>query len=208
MKLLCAMLLPLALAYSAAAGMENFDEVKPGALPAGWTSGVTGDGESHWEVVPEATSPSPANVLKQSGAAKYCWCVNTNVSLKNGLLEVRFKPMFGTEDESGGLIWRFQNAGNYYVARANALENNVTIYKTVNGVRTEYGRTRMRVTVNQWHTLRVDFSGPHFTVAFDNDFALAWDDDTFAGPGNVGVWTKADSTTLFDDFHWDEKPGN
>ena len=187
-------------------GVENFDGVQPGALPKGWAAGVTGEGKADWQVVADTNAVSAPNVLKQSGTAKFCWCVNTNLSFKNGRLEVRFKPLAGTEDKAGGLIWRFQDGDNYYVARANSMEDNVTIYKTVKGVRKEYGRTKMRVTPNEWHVLRVEFGGPHFTVAFDNEFALAWDDDTFTNAGHVGVWTKADSVTAFDDFHWDMGP--
>ena len=94
---------------------------------------------------------------------------------------------------------------NYYVARANALEDNVTIYDTVNGRRTERKRTSMKVASNQWHTLRVDFQGNHFTVTCDGRKAIEWDDNTFKDAGNVGVWTKADSVTSFDDFSYGAK---
>ena len=80
-------------------------------------------------------------------------------------------------------------------------ENNVTIYHTINGVRKECGRKAMKVASNQWHALRVDFHGPHFKVTYDGKPALQWDDETFKNPGAVGVWTKADSVTLFDDFN-------
>lgn len=113
---------------------------------------------------------------------------------------MKFKPISGGEDQAGGLVWRLKDANNYYVARANALEDNVTIYYTVNGRRTEKKRAQMKVASRQWHTLRVDFQGRHFTVTYDGKTALAWDDDTFKDAGKVGVWTKADSVTLFDDF--------
>lgn len=106
----------------------------------------------------------------------------------------------GKEDQAGGVIWRAKDSNNYYVARANALEDNVTIYHTINGRRTEKKRTNMKVASNQWHTLRVDFERTRFTVTFDGKKALEWDDSTFKDSGKVGVWTKADSVTLFDDF--------
>lgn len=187
-------------------GAIDFDRVKPGALPNGWLGGVTGDGQSRWAVVEEETAPSPGHhALKQSGVAKFCWCVQTNVSLQNGFVAVKFKPLSGKEDQAGGLIWRWQDGDNYYVARANALEDNVTIYHTIKGVRKECGRAAMKVASNQWHTLRVDFQGPHFNVTFDGQPALQWDDETFENAGAVGVWTKADSVTLFDDFRWSSK---
>ena len=90
-------------------------------------------------------------------------------------------------------------------SRANALENNVTIYHTIKGKRTEKKRTKMEVASAQWHTLRVDFNGNHFIVTFDGKKALEWNDDTFKDAGKVGVWTKADSVTLFDDFAFGSK---
>jgi hypothetical protein len=188
------------------AGTVDFDGVKPGDLPAGWLGGVTGNGQAQWAVVEDSTTPSPRHhALKQSGVAKFCWCVQTNVPIQNGVVEVKFKPLSGKEDQAGGLIWRWQDGDNYYVARANALEDNVTIYHTIKGVRKECGRAAMKVASNQWHTLRVDFQGPHFKVTFDGHRALRWDDETFKNAGAVGVWTKADSVTLFDDFRWMSK---
>jgi hypothetical protein len=113
---------------------------------------------------------------------------------------VKFKPVAGKEDQAGGLIWRFQDKDNYYIARANALEDNVAIYYTIDGKRTEKKRIGIRVTSNQWHSLRVDFKDNDFVVTFDGKEALEWKDDTFKQAGKVGVWTKADSVTLFDDF--------
>src|SRR5207249_4788810 len=77
------------------------------------------------------------------------------------------KPIAGKEDQAGGVIWRLQDANNYYIARANGLENNVAIYHAIKGKRTEKKRTNMKVVLGQWHTLRVDFNGSHFTVMFD-----------------------------------------
>jgi hypothetical protein len=183
-------------------GLVTFDDVQPGQLPPGWRAGVTGAGQARWAVVEQADAPSRPNVLEQSGEAKFCWCVRTNLLLQDGFVEVKFKPVSGKEDQAGGLIWRWQDGDNYYVARANALENNVTIYHTIRGVRTEKGRASFDVAAGRWHDLRVDFHGPHFVVTFDGRTALTWDDDTFKNAGAVGVWTKADSVTQFDDFRW------
>ncbi|HWD20691.1 MAG TPA: hypothetical protein VHB20_15590 [Verrucomicrobiae bacterium] len=208
MKAVAALFVFCLVSLSAWAGLENFDSTPVGSLPPGWVGGVTGEGQADWRVVVDTNAPSAPHVLQQSGSAKFCWCVNTNLSIKNGRLDVRFKPISGRDDKAGGLIWRFQDCSNYYVVRANAEEDNITIYKTVQGVRREYGRTKMKVLPNQWHTLRVEFAGPRFTVAFDNEFALAWDDDTFINAGAVGVWTKADSVTAFDDFRCDDAGAN
>jgi 3-keto-disaccharide hydrolase len=183
----------------------NFDSFKVGEPPPGWTATKTGTGQAKWTIEKDDSAPSKPNVLKQSGQATYPVCVKDDTNLKDGFVEVKFKPVSGKEDEAGGLIWRAKDSNNYYVARANALEDNVTIYDTVNGRRTERKRAAMKVAPNQWHTLRVDFQGSHFTVTFDSKKALEWDDQTFKDSGKVGVWTKADSVTLFDDFSYGSK---
>ena len=185
---------------AAAAETVNFDKAEAGNPPAGWTATQTGSGQAKWAVVEDATAPSKPNVLRQSGEATYPVCLKDDSSLKDGFLEVKFKAISGREDQAAGLVWRAHDANNYYVARANALENNVTIYHTINGRRTEKKRTSMKVPANQWQTLRVDVQGNHVTVSLNGQKALDWDDDTFKDAGKVGLWTKADSVTLFDDF--------
>jgi hypothetical protein len=183
----------------------NFDTLKVGAPPPGWTATKTGTGEAKWTIETDDTAPSKPNVLKQSGQATYPVCLKDDTNLRDGFVEVKFKPISGKEDQAGGVIWRAKDSNNYYIARANALENNVTIYDTVKGRRTERKRANMKVASNQWHTLRVDFRGSHFTVTYDGMKAIEWDDQTFTDAGEVGVWTKADSVTLFDDFNYNGK---
>jgi hypothetical protein len=198
--------LPLTVVGVAAAlTTVNFDNVPAGGAVAGWTPTHTGTGQAKWAVVADDTAPSKPNVLKQSGQATYPLCLKDDTSLKDGFVEVKFKPLSGKEDQAGGLIWRAKDANNYYVARANALEDNVTIYHTINGRRTEKKRANMKVAKNQWHTLRVEFQGSHFTVSFNGQKALEWDDETFKDAGKVGLWTKADSVTVFDDFSYGSK---
>ena len=195
----------IALASAILAETVNFDNLKTGAAPAGWTATKTGSGEMKWTIESDSTAPSKPNVLKQSGQATFPICIKDDTNLKDGFVEVKFKPISGKEDQAGGLVWRVKDSNNYYVARANALEDNVTIYDTVKGQRTERKRTNTKVSSNQWHTLRVDFQGSHFTVTFDGKRAIDWDDAKFKEAGKVGVWTKADSVTLFDDFAYGPK---
>ena len=200
------LILPIAIVGLAALGATvNFDNLPVGTAPAGWTATRTGTGDAKWTVEKDDTAPSKPNVLKQSGQATYPVCIKDDSNLKDGFVEVKFKPISGREDQAGGLVWRAKDANNYYVARANALEDNVTIYHTVNGRRTEKKRTSVKVAPNQWHTLRVDFQGSHFAVTCDGKKAIEWDDDTFKDAGKVGVWTKADSVTEFDDFSYSGK---
>ena len=189
----------------AAAQTANFDDLKTGVPPPGWTATKTGTGAATWTIEKDDTAPSKPNVLKQSGKATYPVCIKDDSNLKDGFVEVKFKSISGKEDQAGGIIWRAKDPNNYYVARANALEDNVTIYHTINGRRSEKKRTNMKVAPNQWHTLRVDFEGNRFTVTFDGKKAIEWDDNTFKEAGKVGVWTKADSVTLFDDFSYGGK---
>jgi hypothetical protein len=198
--LFAAVLSTIVLASPVFADTADFDKAETGKPPAGWTATQTGTGQANWAVVQDDSAPSRPNVLKQSGVATYPVCIKDDTSLKDGFVEVKFKPISGKEDQAGGLIWRARDSNNYYVARANALEDNVTIYHTINGQRTEKKRTGMKVASNEWHTLRVDFQGKHFTVTLDGKKALEWDDETFKEAGKLGVWTKADSVTLFDDF--------
>jgi hypothetical protein len=183
----------------------DFDKDQVGKAPVGWTATQTGSGAAKWLVVEEGTAPSKRNVLKQSGVATYPVCLRDDSNIKDGFVETKFRTLSGKEDQAGGLAWRAKDANNYYVARANALEDNVTIYHTINGRRTEKKRTNLKVAPNEWHSLRVDFQGSHFTVMFDGKKAIDWDDETFKDAGKVGVWTKADSVTMFDDFRYGAK---
>ncbi len=186
----------------------NFDDMKTGSPPPGWTATLTGKGEAKWAVVADDTAPSKPNVLKQSGEGTYPLCFKDGTSLKDGFVEVKFKPVSGKEDQAGGVIWRCQDKDNYYIARANAAEDNVVLYKTVKGKRSSldivghkggYG-VKEKVASGQWHTLRVEFAGNKFTLLFNGKKLFEVEDTTFTEAGKVGLWTKADSVTIFDDF--------
>ncbi len=178
----------------------SFDQDSPGALPAGWRAGVTGRGSPQWAVATDATAPSTPHVLKQSGSGTFPWCVRTDASFADGHVEVKFKAVSGREDQAGGLVWRFKDGDNYYVARANALEDNVSLYYTQNGRRNTLKYVDAPVPGNTWHTLRVAFSGNRMRVILNGKAYIEMEDAHFAEAGAVGVWTKADSVTLFDDF--------
>jgi hypothetical protein len=197
------------LAAAAASGATiHFDNARTNAAPTGWVATNTGTGNPKWSVEKDDTAPSKLNVLKQSGEATYPLCIKDDPSLKDGFVEVKFKSVSGVADQAAGVIWRFQDPDNYYICRANALENNVVLYKTVKGKRSSLpivGRKEgygvdTTVAKGQWHTLRVEFAGNRFTVLFNGRKLFEVEDDTFKAAGKVGVWTKADSVMLFDDF--------
>jgi len=178
----------------------SFDTDTPGTLPAPWEQGVTGRGTPRWAVRQDPSAPSAPNVLQQSGTGTFPWCVLRDSSLENGFIEVKFKPLEGREDQAGGVVWRWKDGDNYYVARANALENNVSLYYTERGSRKTIKYVDAPVAGNMWHTLRVEFSGTRIRVILDGVARIELDDSHIVGAGAVGVWTKADSVTLFDDF--------
>src|SRR6266478_6021144 len=129
----------------AAAETVNFDDMKTGAPPPGWTATQTGKGSAKWTVEKDDSAPSKPNVLKQSGQATFPVCLKNDTNIKDGFVEVRFKPISGKEDQAGGLIWRAKDSNNYYIARANALENNVTIYHTIGGKRVAFKSINTKV---------------------------------------------------------------
>jgi hypothetical protein len=193
-------------AATAHAETITFDADRPGTPPAGWTCGSTGGGTPIWKVEADSGAPSGPNVLKQSGKAPFPWCVRQGTAVTNGTVEVKFKPLSGREDQAGGLVWRWKDGDNYYVARANALENNVSLYYTERGRRLTLKYVDAPVAANTWHTLRVEFQGTQIRVALDGKTYIELSDSHISGAGAVGVWTKADSVTVFDDFSYQAGP--
>lgn len=190
----------MGVAMNSSAETFDFDGDVPGALPTGWEQGVTGRGAARWAVEADNSAPSKPNVLKQMGSGTFPWCVRTKTAIANGFVEVKFKAISGKEDQAGGVVWRWKDGNNYYVARANALENNVSLYYTEAGRRTTIKYVDAPVPPKVWHTLRVEFSGKRIKVALDGKTYIEVEDPHISGAGAVGMWTKADSVTAFDDF--------
>jgi hypothetical protein len=202
----------LAMGAAAMAETAKFDADATGKAPTGWTQAKTGKGDPKWTVEEDPTAPSRSKVLKQSGRATYPLLLKNATSLKDGFIEAQFKALSGSEDRAAGLVWRAKDADNYYVVRANALEDNVVLYKTVKGVRSPldivgrkggYG-IKIPVPAQQWHRLRVEFKGSRFKVLYDGKQVFEVEDATFRDAGMVGLWTKADSVTLFDEIAYGE----
>ena len=193
---------------SAYADLINFDADAAGSLPPGWVQGVTGRGSAHWAVQQDATAPSKPNVLRQSGVGSFPWVVRSGTALENGYVEVRFKALAGKEDQAGGVIWRWKSGDSYYVARANALEDNVSLYYVEGGRRITLKYVDAPVPSQTWHRLRVEFSGKRISVALNGKVWIELDDTHISGPGAVGMWTKADSVTAFDDFSFGAGPAS
>jgi len=199
-----------------AAKTINFDHDKVGEVPKGWSVAMTHQGGApKWEVLAEPTAPSKSKVLAQTSSdatgGRFPLCIYDNSNLKDGEVSVAFKAVSGRVDQGAGLVWRYRDSGNYYITRANALENNVVLYKVENGVRRSlapkgtpsdtYG-VRRRIPSGVWSTLRVSFSGSQFTVYLNGEKVFDVEDTTFTGAGKVGLWTKADSVIYFDNFEF------
>ncbi|MBW8843705.1 MAG: hypothetical protein JF607_01850 [Burkholderiales bacterium] len=185
---------------SAVAQSQGFDADRPGGAPSGWTCGVTGGGQPRWQVEAAPDAPSKSHVLVQRGRGDFPWCVKAGSSVADGFVEVSFKSLDGREDQAGGVVWRWKDGHRYYVARANALENNVSLYYTEGGTRHTLKYVDAPVAAKAWHRLRVEFAGRRIQVSLDGKRYIDVEDSHIDGAGAVGVWTKADSVTAFDDF--------
>ena len=146
----------------------------------------------------EPGTPSPPNALCQTGKAEFPAVQLTNAVYADLTLSARFKPISGREDQAGGLIFRIQDQSNYYILRANALEGNVNLYKYVGGQRSQIKGGSAQVRAGQWQELKVEVRGRHLRGSLEGRLVVEADDETFKA-GNVGLWTKADSVTCFDD---------
>ena len=192
----------------------TFDTTPAGTLPAGWAVAMTHKGGApKWEVVKDGSAPSQPNAFAQvsrdSTGGRFPLAIYEKANVKDGTLSVKCKAIAGVADQAAGLVWRYKDTENYYIVRANALEDNVVLYKVEKGERIAlapkgtpaktYG-VKHRVPKLTWNTLSVSFQGKVFTVRFDGQKLFEVEDSTFAGAGKVGLWTKADSVTYFDNF--------
>ncbi len=184
----------------------TFETDAVGTVPKGWTATKTGKGDPKWTIEQDQTAPSKSKIVKQSGTATYPLLLKDDTQIRDGFVEIMFKAIAGSEDRAAGIVWRARDANNYYVVRANALEDNVVLYKTVEGVRSAldivgrkggYG-VEVSVPANEWLRLRVQFNGSRFRVLYNGQQLFEVEDATFKDSGKIGLWTKADSVTLFD----------
>ena len=188
----------------------DFSDDTVGQAPRGFEFGHTAQAGApgKWIVEAEGGNKYLAQVDADNTRARFPVAVVSDISAADVDLSVRFRPISGRVDQAGGLVWRYRDQDNYYLVRANALENNVVLYKVENGRRTDLpvkgeGRTygkKTDVPARQWSTLRVVANGRLFEVYFNGAKLYDVEDATFTQPGKVGVWTKADSVTQFDDL--------
>ena len=183
----------------------NFDTFTIGKMPPGWTSAMTNPGRPpKWEIHKDLTAPTQPYVLAQLSnepGSRTPLAIFDEMPFQDGDVSVRFKPVAGREDAGGGLVWRYLDENNYSLARANATEKSVTVFKVEKGQRSALmAAAKHEVSWNGWSILKVSMRGNHFQVFVDHRRILQGDDGTFSHAGKVGLWTGADSVTYFDDF--------
>ncbi len=185
----------------------SFDNLQPGALPDGWKIEATNAGENMavWQVVTDQTAPSGKNILsltdvKGNYGSTFHLCWTDKIAFLDGEIEVKFKANSGEEDQGGGVIWRAKDKDNYYIARMNPLEDNFRIYFVKKGNRKMLASATIKVPAGEWHKLEITHFGNKIKGYIDGKQLLELEDDTFTQAGGVGLWTKADAATAFDDF--------
>jgi hypothetical protein len=198
------------LTQAAKAGLQrprwrwNKDDL--GKLPSGWKAAQTGKGKgSVWKIVADDSAPSKTGlVLAQTAASPrglFNLCVADEGTYKDVEVRVAFKAVRGKEDQGGGIVWRYRDANNYYVARMNPLESNYRVYKVKDGKRTQLDtKEELKIPTEKWHALKVKQVGESIECWLDGKKYLGVKDNTFTKAGKIGLWTKADAQTYFDDL--------
>lgn len=185
----------------------DFEDSETGTLPAGWTVDATNfrGRPATREVVQDTFDGKATMVLGMTranddfgGTFNICWL--KSITFLDGEIEVLFKAIKGFEDQGGGIIWRVKDADNYYVARANPLENNFRLYYVKDGARKTLDSKKVNIPSNKWHTMKIVHRGKKMEGYLNGQKLLENEDDVFSSAGGVGVWTKADAVTYFDNF--------
>ncbi|MBI3320648.1 MAG: hypothetical protein HYZ91_00065 [Candidatus Omnitrophica bacterium] len=188
-----------------AADVWDFETERVNAAPRGFAFSRTGNGRlGRWVVWPVKDAPSGTHILAQVDSDdidfRFPMALADTTPVADVRVGVKCKPVSGVVDQSCGLVVRYQDEANYYVARANALEQNVRFYKVVSGHRQQLGSWRGAVATGVWHELQLEARGDQFTVRWDGQGAITLRDQTFRQPGRIGVWTKADTVAYFDEL--------
>jgi hypothetical protein len=184
----------------------NFEYAKTGGLPAGWIATKTGEGPgSVWKIIEDPSAPAGPKVLAQTSSEgpnplfNLCLCTTTKYADLD--LKIALKPLEGKLDKGGGPVWRCQDKDNYYVARLNPLENDFRLFHVVKGKRTLLAKPiQVQEPAGQWHTIRITHAGSHITCYLNDKKLIEHDDETLREAGMIGLWTKADAVTSFDNI--------
>lgn len=181
----------------------DFEDAPVGAPPPGFSFALTGrGGPVRWVVLEDPSAPAGPKVVAETSqdrtSDRFPLAILDGFAARDVAVSVRFRPVAGTVDQAAGLVVRLRDARNYYVARANALEGNVRLYRVVGGRRIQFAGVDARVPRDRWQALGLRVEGDRLDVSLDGKVLFSATDRTFAEAGGVGVWTKADSLTHFD----------
>jgi len=183
----------------------DFEDAAVGKLPKGWSSAKTGEGEgSVWKALEDATAPAGAKVLAQTSSdgkgPLFNLCVSAEPKLADVQINLSLKAVSGKIDRGGGAVWRYQDAKNYYIARVNPLEDNFRFYKVIDGQRTQLATADVKAEAGKWHAIKIVHRGKHIHCSLNGKQLLHLNDDAISAAGQIGLWTKADAVTSFDDI--------
>jgi hypothetical protein len=207
------LLSPVSVTAQANGRTWNFDQDAAGKPPAGFAFALTGQGSvGEWGVTKEPTAPSQPNVLAQTSQDKtdyrFPLAIAEDTNYKDLSLSVKFKAISGKVDQGAGLVFRLKDKDNYYIVRANALEDNFRLYHVVKGRRVQFAGANFKVSSQQWHEIKVEARGDEFKCYYDGQFKFGAKDATFRDAGKIGVWTKADSVIYFDNLTVEDLVGS
>lgn len=183
----------------------HFDDPAVGGLPAGWSARETNGGGKPgvWKISADAAAPSKPNVLKlttEADDATYNVLLAAKTTLTDIDLRVRVRADGGNEDQGGGLIWRGKDENNYYICRFNPLESNYRVYKVIDGKRTQLASVKAETKAGQWYEVRAVMNGERIACYLDGKKLLEATDAAIKEAGWIGLWTKADASSSFDDL--------
>ena len=187
----------------------TFSNYELGKIPSGWTQYWTGKSETtDWRILDDNGNKVLAQLSEEDVSGHFNEIVYDGFKVKNVELKVKVKGVKGKRDQGGGFVWRFIDADNHYIVRANPLEDNVVMYKMEKGVRTDLplidkGKTygvEVEPLSNDWNSLRLTVVDNLFTVYLNNKQLFQVRDETFTKAGKIGLWTKADAVSYFDDL--------
>jgi len=179
----------------------DFENYTIGKAPFGWSTYFTGKGDlGKWEILDDNGTKVLAQTSKKNLGYHFDVIVNDEINYKDVEISLKFKGTDGEEDQGGGPVWRYQDADNYYIARANPLENNYRVYKVIDGNRKQLESIDMEIKSGKWYSLKITMKGNKINCYFNDKLKLETTDDSFPGSGKIGLWTKADAVTYFDDL--------
>ena len=179
----------------------DFENYSLGKAPTGWTTYFTGKGDlGKWQVLDDHGNKVLAQTSKENFGYHFDVIVNNELSYKDVEITVRFKGTDGEEDQGGGPVWRYKDANNYYIARANPLENNYRVYKVIDGNRRQLNSVNMEIKSGKWYSLKITMKGDKINCYFNDELKMEATDNSFQNAGKTGLWTKADAVTYFDDL--------